>query len=135
MRLRPRNKRILVILEGTENGKLTDIITKGGIHIPVLKTANWEKQGGGNEAEIGFQNRWAKVVAAGPDCTELEAGDRVCIFSQKWTEGFEFDDIWYWFSDEAEVLLVDLLYRETKGKKQTETEDRVILEKMKGFYD
>lgn len=136
MRIRPRNKRILVELEGTEGGRLKEITTKGGIHIPVLSSGNWAAQGGGTESLIGLQNRWAKVVEVGPKCTEIQVGDRVCIFSQKWTNAFSLEKgVWYWFSDEDEVLMVDMLYRETKGKKQTFTEDSFIREKMKGMHE
>jgi hypothetical protein len=137
MRIKPRNKRLLVILEGTDSktGRLSAITTKGGIHIPVISMGNYVEEGTGTEATIGIQNRWARVVDVGSLCTEIKAGDRICIFSQKWTDGFKFEDQWYWFSDEDEVLLLDLLHRETKGKKQTETEDHFIVKKMKGFYD
>ena len=133
MKIKPRNKRLLVILEGTENGKLAGITSKGGIHIPSISMS---EDGLGTEATLGLQDRWAKVIACGPDCTEIQTGDRVCIYSQKWTPGFQWEDKeWYWFSDEDEVLMIDMLYRDSKGKEQTETELSSFHKKMKGMYD
>jgi co-chaperonin GroES (HSP10) len=134
MRIKPRNKRLLIVLEGTEKGRLKGIKTKGGIEIPLTTITKYE--GGATEASIGMQNRWAKVVAAGPLCAEVQEGDRVCLPAQKWTEAMEIiEGEWFWFSDEDEVMMIDMLYRETEGKEQTDTDDILTRHRMKGMYE
>jgi len=73
---------------------------------------------------LGLQNRWAYVLEVGSDCTEVQKGDRVCIYAQKWTEGMDFGDKdWIWFSDEEHVMLVDLLHRKTDGVEKFPTDN------------
>ena len=114
--IRPLRSRVLVFLEGTENGRLKALVTGGGIHlIPSGGVA-------GLMGNLGMQNRWAIVLATGPDCNEVKFGDRVCIYSQKWTEGMKIDGEWCWFTDEEHIMLLDMLYRETNGKEKIENE-------------
>jgi hypothetical protein len=122
MKFRPLRSRAVVFLEGTKNGKLETQITKGGIHL--VPTGGMD----GLARNMGMQNRWAFVLACGPKCNEIQPKDRVCIYSQKWTEGMNFDNEWYWFTDEEHIMLIDMLYRETNGKEKTSTGDVLNLD-------
>jgi len=112
--MRARNSRLIVVLEGTKDGKIQNQKSKGGIILPAA--------GGvvGLEGTIGSQNLWAVVLSAGPKCTDIQDGDRVCITNGKWTESMRFRGEWFWFSDEEHVLLVDMLYRETNGREKSD---------------
>jgi len=116
MTIHPRNSRVLVFLEGTKDGRLTDQISKGGIRLPSVGGMD------GLHGNLGIQNRWAIITAVGPKCTEVKAGDRVCVYAQKWTEGMKLNDEWYWFTDEEHIMLIDMLYRKTNGKEKIENE-------------
>jgi len=118
-RLRARNARLVVQLEGIDDqGRVQDLVTQGGIHLAGISRDSVT----GMAHQILTQNRWAKIISAGPDCTEVQDGDRVLIFAQKWTERFEFEQVGYWFADEEHVLVLDQLHRDSKGKKQIEQE-------------
>lgn len=127
MKFRSINSRCIVKLEGVEEGKLKEQISKGGIHLVPTRGTDLERN-------MGIQNRWAEVISAGPKCTEVEVGDRVCIYSQKWTESMKLEDLetgeieYLWATDEEHIMLIDMLYRETNGKEKTATGDILNLD-------
>lgn len=118
-RLRARNARLVIQLEGIDDqGRVKDLVTEGGIHLAGITRDSVT----GMAYQVLTQNRWAKVISAGPDCTELHDGDRVMLFAQKWTERFEFEGVGYWFADEEHVLLLDQLHRDSDGKEKVKQE-------------
>lgn len=118
-RLRARNARLVVQLEGIDDqGRVKDLVTAGGIHLAGIARDSVT----GMAYQILTQNRWAIVISAGPDCTEVQNGDRVMLYAQKWTERFEFEQVGYWFADEENVLVLDQLHRDSEGKERVEQE-------------
>lgn len=50
--------------------------------------------------------RWAKVLAVGPEVTDITINDFIYLPPLRWTTGFELDGIKIWKTDEKEILLV-----------------------------
>ena len=118
-RLRARNARLVIQLEGVDDqGRVKDLVTEGGIHLAGIARDSVT----GMAYQVLTQNRWAIIISAGPDCTEVRDGDRVMLYAQKWTERFEFEEVGYWFADEENVMLLDQLYRDSEGKEKVEQE-------------
>lgn len=117
MGVRATRDRMIIALEGvTEHKKIDDIKSDGGI----ILTPN--DGPGGIEGKLGLSDRWARVLAIGPKCTEVQVGDRVLVTAQKWTEGFKHDGVWLWMTTEEHILALDGLFRETQGKEKLKTE-------------
>jgi len=114
--LRPLRQCIIVRLEGTENGKLAEYTTKGGIVVPGA-----DLNAGINNHD-GLKSRWAEVLAVGPECTEVLIGDRVLIDAGKWTASVKFEDDFVWMTEEEHIALIDDVYRSSEGKEKTDIE-------------
>ena len=54
----------------------------------------------------GTLPRWAKVLAVGPEVTDISVGDIVLIEAGKWTIGFEHEGVKIWKSDQDKVLAI-----------------------------
>jgi co-chaperonin GroES (HSP10) len=50
--------------------------------------------------------RWGKVIAVGPDVTDVEPDMFVLVDAGKWTEGIPFKNIKFWKTEESHVLLI-----------------------------
>ena len=50
--------------------------------------------------------RWGKVIAVGPDVTDVEPDMFVLVDAVKWTEGIPFRNFKFWKTEESHVLLV-----------------------------
>jgi len=50
--------------------------------------------------------RWAKVMAIGSEVTQFNNGDYVLIEPLKWTQGFVYEGVKIWKSDEDKVIMV-----------------------------
>ena len=48
--------------------------------------------------------RWVNVLAVGPDCEGIVAGDVVLLPNLRWTEHFKHDGEKYWRSEEKEIV-------------------------------
>src|SRR5436190_5469820 len=84
--LRPLNATILIQFldeTGGSKGRFQER-TKGSIIIPVL---------GSNQIS---ENRWAQVVAIGPDVVNIKVGEFILVAAGKWTshETFKGEKIW-----------------------------------------
>jgi co-chaperonin GroES (HSP10) len=51
-------------------------------------------------------DRWAQVLAVGPDVTLAQPGEWVLVESGYWTEGFEHEGGRAWKTDEEHLILV-----------------------------
>ena len=87
--------------------------TKDGVFVEETKwgfqvTPNNYFQGKDNAAFTRAleKGRWVKVLITGPDCKEVKQGDTVCLESQMWTNGFNYDGVQIRKSDESKVLMV-----------------------------
>jgi len=123
MPIRVLGNRFIVALEGvTDTNRISDQITDAGIILSALGGFD------GIEAKLGLADRWGRVIEIGPDCRDIQPGDRVMIEAQKWTEGFKNDDVWLWMSQEDYVIFIDDLFRETGGKQKTKTETKLEIQ-------
>jgi len=118
MALKTLGNRMIVALEGiSEMNHIKDQLSNGGIIISA--------QGGfgSTEGKLGLADRWGRVVSIGPDCRDVQVGDRVMVQAQKWTKGFKHDDVWLWMTQENFIIFIDELYRESKGTEKVHTEN------------
>jgi co-chaperonin GroES (HSP10) len=53
------------------------------------------------------QPRWARVVATGPECYDVNRGDRILIEPTMWTEGMVHDGVTLWRTIEKHVIAID----------------------------
>jgi len=107
------HKRMLVVLEGTENGKLSTYTSSGGIAILAGNMST------GFNSDDGLKDRWATVLSVGSEVTDVMENDRVLISQGKWSQAHEVDGIWFWMTDEEHVILIDNMFRETNGTEKT----------------
>lgn len=113
MTITPLRNRMIVRLEGTSNGKLSDYTSEGGI---VMLGGDMDV---GYNITDGLKDRWAEVLAVGPTCTDIKKGDRVLITQGKWTEAARVGSVYFWMTEEEHVLLVDDAYRASDGEQKT----------------
>ena len=52
--------------------------------------------------------RWGKVLAVGPEVTEVNNGEDILIEALQWTEGFVHDGVKVWMTQEDKVLCVKI---------------------------
>ena len=45
-----------------------------------------------NGTTAGIRPRWGKVYAVGPDQTEVDVGQWICVAHGRWTRGLEIED-------------------------------------------
>jgi co-chaperonin GroES (HSP10) len=45
-----------------------------------------------NGKSTGIRPRWGRVYAVGPDQTDVQVGDWVCVAHGRWTRGLEIED-------------------------------------------
>lgn len=50
--------------------------------------------------------RWAKVLAVGPECKEVQVGDYICIEPTMYSNSFEYDGVKIRKTDETKVMLL-----------------------------
>ena len=113
IKITPLRSRIIVRLEGTTNGKLSEIVSDGGI---VIAGANL---GTGINSEDGLADRWAEVLATGNEVKDVKQGDRVLIQSGKWSEAAKVGNEFFWMSEEQYVILIDDKFLASGGKEKT----------------
>lgn len=51
--------------------------------------------------------RWVKVIAVGPEASEIPVGSRVCVDKLKWTTEFVVDGETFWRTDTNHILLIE----------------------------
>lgn len=56
-------------------------ITSSGLILP-----------GDNGTSLGIRPRWGQVYAVGPDQTDVQVGDWICVAHGRWTRGLEIED-------------------------------------------
>jgi co-chaperonin GroES (HSP10) len=50
--------------------------------------------------------RWGKTLAIGKDVKDVSVGDFILVEGLQWTQGFEYDGIKIWKTDEKKVMAV-----------------------------
>jgi len=50
--------------------------------------------------------RWGKVLVVGPEVTDFEKGAIVLIEQGRWTQGFKYDSVQIWKSDQRQVCAI-----------------------------
>lgn len=88
-----RNQIIFEFTEDAQHGQF-NIVTSSGI----LVRETPEKQ-------VDYC-RWGRVLAIGPNVTEIEEGQIVLIDKLRWTSGFKVMDKTYWITTDEEILAV-----------------------------
>lgn len=60
----------------------------------------------GNHEDSAGTSRWAKIVALGPECTDIfrQPGCEILIENLRWTKGEKFDGSMIWKTDETQIL-------------------------------
>lgn len=48
--------------------------------------------------------RWANVISVGNSCEHIKVGDVILIPALRWTEGIKHEDLFYWKTDETQVV-------------------------------
>lgn len=48
--------------------------------------------------------RWGTVVATGPECKFLRAGDKILISALRWSEGASYENTKVWKTDEQQLI-------------------------------
>ena len=89
-----RNNILFAFFDETTNGKFFDT-SDGGIIL-----------GKATVHDMMEQARWVRVLAVGPDVTEVAIGDVVLIEPLMWTEGFTHDYVEIWKTDETKILAI-----------------------------
>ena len=74
--LRPLNDSIIV-----SEMEFKERLSRGGLIRPT-----------DNGTSRGIRPRWGQVYAVGPDQTEVNVGDWVCVAHGRWTRGIEIED-------------------------------------------
>lgn len=74
--LRPLHNHILVV-----DMEFKERFTNSGIYIP-----------SDDKTTQGVRPRWGKVYAVGPDQTEIQIGQWICIAHGRWTRGVDITD-------------------------------------------
>ena len=74
--LRPLNDSIIV-----SEMEFKERLSRGGLILPT-----------DNGTSRGIRPRWGRVYAVGPDQTEVNVGDWVCVAHGRWTRGIEIED-------------------------------------------
>lgn len=88
------NNVLFVFVDSVSKGQFQET-TESGITIVSDRKRSAEK------------TRWAKVLAVGPNCKEVEKGDVICIEPLMWSLGFKHDGVEIWKTDETKVMCVD----------------------------
>ena len=60
-----------------------------------------------NDQDATMTGRWAKVLAVGPEVTDIKSGDRICIHPLRWTSMMTVDQVDFWQTNEDEVMLIE----------------------------
>lgn len=96
MSLRPLKNTILFVFVDDSASGLFISKTKSGIFL--------------SQAPKDFDSqrvpRWGKVLSVGPQVKDIKSGDFILIEGLQWTEGFKYDDVRIWKTDEEKVMAV-----------------------------
>lgn len=50
--------------------------------------------------------RWGRALAIGPKVNDVRIGDLILIEGLQWTEGFKYDEVRIWKTDEEKVMAI-----------------------------
>lgn len=95
MQIRAIHDNIIFVFEDVVNTR-GEFITQQDGSSAILRIATFD--------DSAKKPRWGIVIATGPECAKVQAGDRILIPALRWTAGVTFGNGKVWKTDESQLV-------------------------------